>query len=385
MLTLEKYIASASRYTCPACGKAKTFVRYVDESGGYLADHVGRCDRESKCGYHFKPRDYFTESGEYKNLRKPEIGAFPYSGTSWQSPYMNRGLQSTYAQKIEARKPDHIDKRHLIETLDHYQQNTFVQFLLELFPFDPEDVMRAVGEYKIGTKCGYTIFPYIDQAGRVCKGQARTFDRNGHRQKESSFEHLLKAEGNLRPDFETDKRVLFGEHLLQKYPGLTIAIVEAPKTAVIASICKRVFPDLVWLAAGALSWLNADKLERIGRGRTIILFPDAKAFDRWQGIASEASKRGINVRISDLLETAATSEEYAEGSDLADYLIGEQRKRSAPAIRAAYAEMIEERIAIMMYAGGLSREEAQLQLAASGYLDWVERIVLGIRVEESKN
>lgn len=64
--TLEKYRSGGrNRYKCPQCGVAKTFARYVDEQGKYFADHVGRCNRESNCGYHFTPKQFW---GEKTNL-----------------------------------------------------------------------------------------------------------------------------------------------------------------------------------------------------------------------------------------------------------------------------------------------------------------------------
>ena len=187
----------------------------------------------------------------------------------------------------------------------------------------------------------------------------------------------MKGEGKLQNDFETDKRILFGEHLLPEYPARAIAIVEAEKTAVIASLCKRFFPDFVWLAAGSLSWLNADKIERIGTDRTILLFPDAKAFDRWQSIALDARKAGIVVSVSDLIEKCATGDQYAKGLDLADYLIYEQQRRNDPANRAAFIDEIEERLAIMTIDGGITDDEAERHLETSGFIEYAESCVLG--------
>ena len=52
---------SSNKYMCPNCGK-RTFVRYVDgETGAYLGDHVGKCDREDKCGYHYSPAMFFQD------------------------------------------------------------------------------------------------------------------------------------------------------------------------------------------------------------------------------------------------------------------------------------------------------------------------------------
>ena len=183
----------------------------------------------------------------------------------------------------------------------------------------------------------------------------------------SSLEAKLKKAGDLNENFETDKDVFFGEHLLKKYPTLPIAIAEAEKTAVIASICKDVFPDMVWLAAGSKQWIKADRLKRLGRDRTIILYPDADGFEKWQIIASEARKGGSTVNVSDLIEKRATDAEKGEQVDLADYLIGLQRQRNDPANREAFRDLIEERIAIMTIDGGLTLEQAEAEIENSGF------------------
>ena len=84
MNQLETYRGTKSRHTCPACNSKGVFVRYVGDGGEYLSFDVGRCNRESKCGYHKKPKQFFLDNpqaeigkiGSYKkgeNLRKPEI------------------------------------------------------------------------------------------------------------------------------------------------------------------------------------------------------------------------------------------------------------------------------------------------------------------------
>jgi len=59
---LQPYTGTKSRFRCPKCRHPhKTFKRYINtETNQYLADHIGRCDREEQCGYHFAPRDYFA-------------------------------------------------------------------------------------------------------------------------------------------------------------------------------------------------------------------------------------------------------------------------------------------------------------------------------------
>lgn len=62
MIQLETYRGTKSRYTCPACNSKGVFVRYKDERGEYLSNDVGRCNRETKCGYHYKPKQYFADN-----------------------------------------------------------------------------------------------------------------------------------------------------------------------------------------------------------------------------------------------------------------------------------------------------------------------------------
>ena len=60
----------SKKHLCPGCAK-KRFVRYIDtETGEYLPDQYGRCDRESKCGYFLNP---YTD-GYVKAIREQEQG-----------------------------------------------------------------------------------------------------------------------------------------------------------------------------------------------------------------------------------------------------------------------------------------------------------------------
>lgn len=363
MLTLEKYNGPRSRHTCPACGAKRRFTRYIDaQTGRYLSDSVGRCDRQTSCGYHFKPKEYFSGNNESKNLRKPKIRAFHKPSISL-SPRRENVSQAFYSNTVETPRPGYIEKRHLIETLSDYDQNAFVRFLLYMFPLDAGAVWQAASEYLLGTKGSRTVFPQIDRAGRIRSAKLIEFDpQTGKRRKERTASWLhseLKRAGQLPGSFKLEQ-CFFGEHLLSKFPSWPIAIVESEKTAVIASICKGAFPDLIWLASGGKSNLNADKLTRLGTDRRVILFPDADGFEQWQITASEARRRGVNVVVSDLIEKHATREERASGADLADYLIRTQRVKND--LAHDLEEKREERIAIMVYDGELTEEEAEAYL-----------------------
>lgn len=337
MFFLEKYNGSGSRHDCPACGAKKRFTRYVDtEKGDYLADHVGRCDRESSCGYHYKPKEHIAANGPSSRTQ-----AGPRSALGW--PDTQQQVPSRVRSKATVRPVDFIDKHYLIDTLTDYDRNAFVQFLFLLFPFDAGDVWEAVSSYLIGThKTGKTIFWQIDQKRRIRTGKAIAYDRNtGRRYKHTNPFFLHPKDG-----FEL-QQCFFGEHLLAKNPDLPIAITEAEKSAVIASLCKGVFPEMVWLACGGKSHLTANRIETLGRDRRFILYPDADGFDKWQGIALEASKRGMKVSISSLIERFSAEAERKSGYDIADYLIREQMLRNDLGNRNAFRDEIEERLAIM--------------------------------------
>ena len=67
--TLEKYKGRQSRYVCPQCGRKYVFTRYIDtETNKYIADNVGKCSRLDKCGYHYTPREYFSDNPHKKEV-----------------------------------------------------------------------------------------------------------------------------------------------------------------------------------------------------------------------------------------------------------------------------------------------------------------------------
>ena len=107
----------------------------------------------------------------------------------------------------------------------------------------------------------------------------------------------------------------------------TIAVVEAEKTAVIMSEVK---PDYVWMAAGGLFELTADKLFPL-RHHRIVLFPDTdpdlRAYTRWYNVATEGRhKYDLDITVSPLLELRATPDQKRRKIDLVDFLFEHTEK-----------------------------------------------------------
>ena len=113
--TLQKY-KRGTKLTCPNCGKKQSFVKYIDlENEISFPDHVGRCDHEVSCQYHYKPSDYFKDN--------PDI-----------LPQKDFELKKTITPKQLAPKPiSFIDKGIVRRTLSNYNMNPMFKYLSGLF------------------------------------------------------------------------------------------------------------------------------------------------------------------------------------------------------------------------------------------------------------
>lgn len=298
---LEPYKTPASRFICPECGHKRCFSRYIDlHTGEYIANHVGRCNREHNCGYHYTPKQYFSDNGI--KVSDPQTQPF--------------------ISKPEPIKPLSLFPETIFrETLKYYQENNLIAFLLSIFNL--EIITNLLEKYLIGTSkhwSGASIFWQIDITRKVRSGKVMLFDaRNGHRIK-NPFNHITWAHSILKLEDYNLEQCFFGEHLLPFYPDLPVSIVESEKTALIASVY---FPQFVWIATGGIygcRWTSRKVCNALS-GRKVLLWPDANAFDKWNKALQVLQGYGLRVSISDLLEKQTSQTEKAAGVDIADYLL----------------------------------------------------------------
>ena len=61
---LERYRGRSTRHVCPQCHRKGTFTRYIDTYNNniYISENVGKCNRIDKCGYHYTPKQYYTDN-----------------------------------------------------------------------------------------------------------------------------------------------------------------------------------------------------------------------------------------------------------------------------------------------------------------------------------
>ena len=206
----------------------------------------------------------------------------------------------------------------VLEMMTDYQSNDLIQCLASLYP---RQIEAAIAKYFVGTAGTYhgvkgCVFPYLDERMRFCYGKIIVFNPDGHRDKDKPASSV-KHERGLK-DFNR-KQTYFGEHLLPKYPGKPLGIVESEKTALIASMTPGL-PECIWLATGSKSTLKIEHLKRIGIGRKTVLFPDAGAFDHWEAVAAGARRSGLDVNTSQMMETS-TSSDIPNGGDIAVLLV----------------------------------------------------------------
>lgn len=305
-IKLENYNGIQSRYTCPLCGKEHEFTRYIDtRTGEYIHETVGRCNRENKCGYHYPPRQYFTDN----DISYPING---FSGNTIQES----------DKKINT--PSYLSWDHLDRSIQFNkdikkiaEKNNFISYLLHFFQ-NEDTVKELCKKYYIGTmKLGdeyFTIFWQFTGYG-IRTGKIMLYDpTNGKRKGDISWIHkVLKL-----PDYNM-VQCFFGEHLLRDNEK-KIVIVESEKTAIIAS---QFYPDYVWLACGSINGLNEEKC-RVLQGREVVLIPDLKAYKKWNNKAGELSHI-TSFKVCNVLEHIAKPEEKKEGLDIADYLLREIR------------------------------------------------------------
>ncbi|WP_295674419.1 DUF6371 domain-containing protein, partial [uncultured Mucilaginibacter sp.] len=300
---LEPYKGMKTRYRCPGCNhRDKTFSLYLDtQTGEHLNPTVGRCSRESKCGYHYTPKQYFQDNDISFGALQPNTHYIPKVFISQQKPV------------------SFIPVNLFKESLKDHKDNNFVKFLISLFGVGI--VNELISKYFIGTSKhwpGSTVFWQIDKQGHVRTGKIMLYSPSTGKRVKKPYRYINWVHAVLKlPEYEL-KQCLFGEHLL-KDKTKPVAIVESEKTAIIAS---AYLPGFVWLAAGSLLNFTAEKCLVLA-GRNVCLFPDLNGFDKWKIKAGQLSELmpGTSFIISDLLQSKASEADKLNGLDLADYLI----------------------------------------------------------------
>jgi hypothetical protein len=335
---LQPYKGKATRHTCPSCETKQSFTLYLDgNTHEPIHSTVGKCNRESKCGYHYTPKQYFMDNPSLVETRHASS---------------NISIPQTL-KPIEPPRPIGTIPFRFVEKSASYKSN-FVRFLFDHFS---DEQIRSVAEnYALGaTNSKEVIFWQIDITGKVRTGKIMQYNpETGKRVKHESgainwVHNKLKKAGTLPEEFNL-QQCFFGEHLLTIYPDKTVAIVESEKSAIIASC---IVPDMIWLAAGNLNGLPIEKCQAL-KDREVMLYPDLGAFEKWNEKAQiinslfpsqHGEGSGVRCTISTLLEDEATANDRANGLDIADFILAELKSKiSAPKIMSHFSPALQTMI-----------------------------------------
>lgn len=302
---LKPYKRPADRGTCPSCHAKRTFSRYIDTEGRFdFPPHVGRCNREHKCGYHYTPKQFFHDHPDMKEELMDDAAI------------LSPPLPTPPQPKAER----FFFPRTVVEnSMSHYGENNFYQFLCSRF--GEQAALELAGRYNIGTakvRKGSCVFWQVDIKGRVCQGKVMLYDAaTGKRSHEV---HPTWAHTLMKIDKERVGQCFFGEHLLAEFPDLPVGIVESEKSAIIASFY---LPGYVWLACGGKDGMFGKANLDIFKDRKVVLFPDLGMLENWEGKAERLRRHGIDTHVFTYLEEHASQSEKEEGLDIADYLLNE--------------------------------------------------------------
>ena len=202
-------------------------------------------------------------------------------------------------------------------------ENSLCQCLMRMF--SPEAVQWVAEEYRLGCYSfngsdNYTVFPAIDVNGRVRNLKIQRYDtdpespRFGHSDKDAYWLGKIWAKARRLPEnAQFQQACLFGEHLLNHYPGSMVALVESPKNALYGALS---FQQLLWIATGNKNMCKREVLLPL-KGRDVMVIPDRDAVSEWTTAISDMADLA-NFKISDYCERCAPHLEAKY--DIADFL-----------------------------------------------------------------
>lgn len=298
--TLEKYRGRKTRHSCPRCKIRGVFARYVDiTSGEYIQDDVGRCNRETTCGYHKPP------TGDM-------IGNKPVTVSS--NNILPHYRENTLTNLIDPKcVTKHISNK-----------DNFSQYLLN--HFDRDKVQKALLNYRIGNIDYWgdnsTIFFQIDKEFDVRTGKIMLYDIDTCKRKKKPYNHISWLHTNLKAIENVDfnlTQCFFGEHLLTTSDLETFKVVESEKTAVIASIMDQ---TCNWVATGGLQNINEQRLLPF-KDKKMIFVPDkGEAYTKWCEKLNPFMG-DYNIRVTQMVESLPIE----DGEDIADFIIKKYSKK----------------------------------------------------------
>ena len=340
---LERYRGRSTRYICPQCKRKQSFTRYIDtyNNNEYVSDNVGKCNRIDKCGYHYTPKQYYTDNPWKRDTPPREEGSSRPCGyhytpkqyytdnpwkrdSGWSFGQNVRGfdqLSKTKPPQSPAVPPTSYIPEW-VATGSLTRDSTHMQWLRTTFGTDEAERIRQL--YGVGgTRDGRVVFWQRDSEGRLRTGKVMAYDpTSGRRTKGAGacdwVHSIMLRQGRIAQPYNL-KQCLYGEHLLghEAYATATVAIVESYKTAHVGAI---LLPKMLWTATDSLQGLTTERLMPLG-GRRVVLYPDeGRGEEIWrEKICDIAREVGFDYTISNAISLYDSANiGPSAGRDIAD-------------------------------------------------------------------
>ena len=200
-------------------------------------------------------------------------------------PASNATAQPTY-RPLPAPLPTLYLPDRLVMESEQTADNTLCNYLRQL-PWSQEQAARVetvLKDYHVGHYItGHTVFWQLDENGNARTGKLMRYCLDGHRDKQGagSVGWVHSRLGYDKKNFEV-RQVLFGLHLMRRYPRAEVHVVESEKTALICAIYFGHPERHIWLATGGKENLTAARLQPlITAHRKIAIHPDCDALETW--------------------------------------------------------------------------------------------------------
>lgn len=192
-------------------------------------------------------------------------------------------------------------------------------------------VQDVLQEYKILLEAnGFINYPQIDKAGKYRTGKSIQY-KDGHRTGFFKWTHDELKKKCILPASFMQKQCFTGEHWISTKP---IAILEGQSTMLfMAALGKaamkyhiqqlQYFSSFTWIATGGsngIGWKDSQVFKALA-GKDVVLFPDAGFYDQWQADAELMQEYGINVQVSQLIETKYRAGQLQYNQDLRDWFM----------------------------------------------------------------
>jgi hypothetical protein len=198
-----------------------------------------------------------------------------------------------------------------------------------------ERVVREVFQtYGVSIEGSTVVIPQNDIHGNCRTAKKIEYGKGAKRTAIPKWLHTDLIKKGILPASFRLRQCFTGEHLLSRFPGRRVAIVESQST-MLFMVCLglaaeyynishlKYFNSFVWLSTGGVngvSWKD-ESVSSVLKGRQVILFPDAGFNEQWAKDAEVMKEYGIKVCVSDLIEKKYQNGTLKYNEDLRDYFL----------------------------------------------------------------